>query len=194
MNANNDTSDVVINNLSDIIFDEESQTKQKKTEKLGIENKLEICCASSFLCFVVIMTFCIAIGYIVWLGFAIKAISNTSNKDIKNKCSESDIWPLMLVIIIVSGASILTSLNRNGKNKEEDEESSMNDIVSTVFKFCFQLALLIWTGFELNANCAKNNLDDENIYILLHYWFYFGCVSIIIMILLASLRGCLKIF
>ena len=79
-------------------------------------------------------------------------------------------------------------------NKEEDEESSMNDIVATVFKFCFQLALLIWTGFELNTNCAKNNLDDENIYILLHYWFYFGCVSIIITVLLVSLRGCIKIF
>ena len=193
MNANNDISEVVINNLSETIFDEESQMKQKK-EKLGKENKLTICCASSCLCFVAILIFCIAIGYIVWLGFAIKAISNTSNKDIKNKCGESDLWPLMLVIIIVSGTSILTSLNQNGKNKEEDEEYSMNDIVTTTFKFCFQLALLIWTGFELNANCAKNNLEDENIYILLHYWFYFGCVSIIIMILLVSVRGCIKIF
>ena len=116
MYENNDISEVTINNLSETIIDEESQLEQEEKGKIGKENKLAVCCASSCLCFSAILIFCIAIGYIVWLGFAIKAISNTSNKDIKDKCSESDLWPLMLVIIIISGVSILCSLNQNDKN------------------------------------------------------------------------------
>ena len=190
-NANNDASEVVINNLSENIIDEESQLKQEKIEKLEEKNKLAICCASSCLCFSIIALVCVAIGYIAWLVFAIKAISNTSNGDIKDKCSKSDLWPLMLVIIIVSGCSILSSLNQNNKKKEEEDSNS--EMISIMFQFCFQVALTVWTGIELNTSCAKDNLDDENIYILLHYWFYFGCVSIVVSIVVVSLRGCINL-
>ena len=120
----------------------------------------------------------IVLGYLTWMGFAIKALNNTSNSDIKDKCKKSDIWILMLVIIIISGVTLLSNLN---KQKETDESS--NKVCVGIIQLCLQIALTIWAGLELNANCAKNNLNTNIIYVLLNYWFYFGCVSIIITIM-----------
>ena len=157
-------------------FDEESQMKIDINQIKLDDNKNDIakmCCASCCGCGGIVLLFSIALGYITWLVFAIKAISNTSNQDIKDICNKSDIWPLALTIIIVSGCTMLTSI-LSSKKEEEEENNNGSKIIS----FCLQLALVIWCGIELNTSCAQNNLDDENIYILLTYWFYFGCVSL----------------
>ena len=131
------------------------------------------------------------LGYIVWLIFAIKALNNTSNEDIKDTCKKSDIWVTMLVIVVISGCTMISSLTNGKKEEENEEETSPSKIVLGVLQFCSQAALTIWVGLELNTNCAKNNLSDENIYILLNYWFYFGCSMIILTLLLFLIYGCL---
>ena len=155
------------------MFDEEAQNGTKNSKINNAKNKFEYYCGCFGMCIGVVLLIFIAMGYIVWLIFAIKAISNTSNRDIKNECKNSDLWPLMMTIIVVSSCSILGLLLNNNK----DDDKSSENTVSACIKSCLQIGLLIWCGIELNASCVKDNLQDEMITILLNYWFYFGCVS-----------------
>ena len=113
--------------------------------------------------------FAIVLGSIVWVIFAIKALNHTSNSDIKDKCKNSDLWIILLVNVIMFSVNLLVGLINNN-NKANNDDTTKN-----IIHFCLQIGILIWTGIELNTNCAKNNLNDENIYILLYYWFYFSC-------------------
>tara|TARA_B100000963_G_C22562900_1_gene642296 strand:- start:311 stop:913 length:603 start_codon:yes stop_codon:yes gene_type:complete len=119
-----------------------------------------------------ILLISIVTGFITWLGFSINALSNTSNSDIKDKCEKSNIWALMIIIIITSIMHILSLLFYKNKNDND------NKIIPSVIQVCLQIAISVWLGIELHTNCAKNNLNDEKIYILLLYWFYFSCFSI----------------
>ena len=175
---NSDTNDI------EFQFQSIQPKKQRK-------NKFGLCLSSSCMCFTMIILICIMLGYIVWLIFAIKALNNTSNEDIKDTCKKSDIWVTMLVIVVISGCTMISSLTNGKKEEENEEETSPSKIVLGVLQFCLQAALTIWVGLELNTNCAKNNLSDENIYILLNYWFYFGCSMIILTLLLFLIYGCL---
>ena len=136
----------------------------------------------------VVLTILFVFAYIAWLIFSIKALTNTSNREIKDKCEKSDIWALMLTLIIVSGIYILSAIINNDKNNEITNKNS------TIFiNSCLQIALTVWTGIEINSNCAKNNLNDKTIYMLLTQWFYYGCVSIGLMFVCGSCLICKKI-
>lgn len=161
---------------------------QPKKER---KNKFGVCLTSSCMCFSMILCICIILGYIIWLIYAIKALNNTSNEDIKDKCKKSDIWVTMLVIVVISGCTILSTLIKGKKEEETEEEFTPSKIIVEFLQFCLQITITIWVGLELNTNCAKNNLSDENIYILLNYWFYFGCSTIILTLLLFIIYGCL---
>lgn len=188
--VNNDTEGGITyansSDTNDIEF--QFQSIQPKKQR---KNKFGLCLSSSCMCFTIILCICIILGYIVWLIFAIKALNNTSNEDIKDICKKSDIWVTMLVIVVISGCTIISSLTNSKKNEDNEEELSPSKIVLGILQFCLQTALTIWVGLELNTNCAKNNLSDENIYILLNYWFYFGCTSIILTLLLFIMYACL---
>ena len=166
-------------NTNDIEF-QIPQTNQRKNQKCAS------CLCLSGACLINILAIGMVLAYITWMVFAIKAISNTSNADIKDICKNSDMWVLMLLIIIISGCSVLSSINRN-----EENTRSQNKSIVQILTFCSSIVLIILVGIELNESCAKNNLNNENIYILLNYWFYFGCVSIIVTVLLYSVYGCL---
>lgn len=170
-----------------LTFDDFNKESRIDINEIELDNKNDIakvCCASCCGCGGIVVLFSIAIGYITWLVFAIKAISNTSNQDIKDICNKSDMWPLTLTIIIVSGCTMLTSILSSKKEEEENNNGPK------VLSICLQLALVIWCGIELNTSCAKDNLDDENIYILLNYWFYFGCVSLGLTIIMLGCYFC----
>ena len=112
----------------------------------------------------------VVFGCIVWVIFGIKALNHTSNREIKDKCKNSDLWIILLVNVVIFGVNLLVGLINNNNNKDDND-----NITKNIIQFCLQIGILVWTGLELNTNCAKNNLSDENIYILLSYWFYFGC-------------------
>ena len=112
-------------------------------------------------------------GYITWLVFAIKALTNISNDNIKDKCGSSDLWPLLLTIVVYNGASILTQL-MSTKSSEDNRNSYHNEAI----KFCLGMGLLIWCGVELMQPCVQDKLTNNMIYVLLSYWFFFGCAMI----------------
>ena len=162
---NNEKSESLIN-------DEESQNIPTNKKYENKNNNFEKICTNCCIGFTAVSLILFVVAYFTWLFFAIKYLANTSNGDIKDKCEKSDLWVLLLVIVIVGGITLLTGFNNQS---EEDNETKYK---SNIIYSCLQIGLTIWTGIELNMNCAKNNLQDENIYKILNYWFYFGCVSI----------------
>ena len=181
LNANNEQEGIIYTNSVDT-----NDVEMQLSKTRGKKNNMLKCLTTSGICFILVLVVGVVLGYFTWMVFAIKALNNTSNSDIKDKCKKSDIWILMLVIIIISGGTLLSNLT---KQKETDESS--NKVCVGIIQLCLQIALTIWAGLELNTNCAKNNLNDEDIYVLLNYWFYFGCVSIIITIMLWCIYCCL---
>lgn len=112
-------------------------------------------------------------GYLTWIVFAIKALTNLSNDDIKDKCGGSDLWTLLLTIVIYNGLSVLTQLLST--KSSEYNENKVETYQKEVIKFCLGLALLIWCGIELMEPCVQDKLTNNRIYVLLEYWFFFGC-------------------
>lgn len=162
------------------------------THHINIDNDVSICdkliSCCNFCCIGVTTAtlFAIVLGSIVWIIFAIKALNHTSNSDIKDKCKNSDLWVILLVNVIIFGVNLLVGLINNN-NKDNNDNTTKN-----IIQFCLQIGIFIWTGIELNTDCAKNNLTDENIYILLYYWFYFTCSVLGLLIIGGCCFCCLQ--
>ena len=179
--SNTNSGNNIINWNDHISININENKNEKENDEINCCDKLILC--SNFCCIGLtgITLFAIIMGSIVWVIFAIKALINNTNSDIKDKCPKSDIWGILLTNVIVFGINLLSTMINNKKEEDEDDNYTKNIVMA-----CIQLSILIWTGFELNTTCARNNLNDEEIYILLTYWFYFGCS----MIGLITLSGC----
>lgn len=166
----------IMNSMNDLEF-------EKKEDKWY--DKFEVC---SYLCIGIAGISLLGIVglYLTWIVLSIKALTNISNDDIKDKCNESDMWSLLLTIVVYNGITlIMISLNPNTDNDKSDTDKS-NNYVSEISKFCIGTALLIWCGIEIFEPCVQDNLSDNIIYNLLQYWFYFGCVMFGILLCVAS--------
>ena len=153
--------------ISDIHFQQSNDEKEDKCMELLA------CCGCCGSAFGVMVLVGIVGGYLTWLGFAIKALTNVSNNDIKDKCDSSDLWALLLTIVIYNGLSLLTKLlsSKSSEYEEDKVETYQNEVI----KFCLALGLLIWCGIELMEPCVQEKLTNNRIYVLLEYWFFFGC-------------------
>ena len=153
------------------VNDNNKNENEKDNDKNDCCKNIFICCNFSCIGLTGLTILAIILGCIIWVIFAIKALVNNTNSDIKDKCPKSDIWAVLLTNVIIFGINLLASLINN--KKEEDDNYRKNIVM-----FCIQISILIWGGFELNTACARNNLNDEKVYIMLTYWFYFGCSMI----------------
>ena len=83
-------------------------------------------------------------------------------------------------IVIYNGLSILIQLlsPKSSEYNENKVENYQNEFI----KFCIGLALLIWCGIELMEPCVQDKLTNNRIYILLEYWFFFGCAFIALLV------------
>ena len=134
----------------------------EKNEKSNLE-----CCVTCFGgCGFILLMLGIVVGWITWAIFSVTALVNTSNDEIKDKCSDSNLWILLLLTVIIGFINLLTS---NVKSNKEDEEQKVNVVNSLV-----SIALLIWSGIELFSPCALDNLDDTRIYLLVEINFWAG--------------------
>lgn len=149
------------------------QFRNNNDEKEDKCMNLYACCGCLGCVLGVIILLGICGGSITWLVFAIKALTNISNEYIKDKCGSSDLWPLLLTIVIYTGASVLTQL-MSSKSSEDKRESYHNEAI----KLCLALGLLIWCGVELMQPCVQDKLTNNMIYVLLSYWFFFGCAML----------------
>ena len=142
-------------------------------DKHNEKNEKCLMCAQYFTgCVGTIIIAGIILGWIVWSIFSIIALSSKSINDYKEKCSNSNIWVLLLILVIVGNIGIFT------KKKKDDE--SKNYIIET----CFSIGLFIWSGIELYGNdCAIDKLSNSTVYILVESMFWFTGAVYLILIL-----------
>ena len=177
----NDFHSIVDTNLRHTIDDAEFQKHNDESEDKCMA--LFTCCGCCGTALGVAVLLGIATGYVTWLIFAIINLTNVSNEDIKDKCESSNLWPLLLTIVIYNGASLLIKLmsTKSSEYNENNTENYQNEAI----KFCLALGLLIWCGIELMEPCARNKLSNKRIYVLLEYWFFFGCAFIALLMCLS---------
>ena len=168
----NEFHSIVNTNIRNTIGDIEFQQKDDEDDTC-----MNICGCCTFMCsgFGILVLLGVCVGYLVWIGFSIKALTNVSNEDIKDKCEKSDLWPLLLTIVIYNGLSILVQLMTPTSNEHSDNRVQTYE--NEVIKMFLGLGLLIWTGIELMEPCVQKKLTNNIIYILLEYWFFFGCAA-----------------
>lgn len=163
-------------------FDPESQEKNDKS--ISIKSTCCLLCSTAFI------VVCIVCAYVVWAVFSIKALVHTSNEEITDKCSKSDIWICLLVIVIISALQVFTN-NTSSENKEKDamkiEQSIHYDLYA---KIVLNIALVIWVGIELFEPCAQDKLQDTSVYVTLKIWFYASIIGVSLGILMSCCCSC----
>ena len=140
--------------------------KDRKSDIL--DNDCFVCFVSCFGgCGFIALLITLVGGWITWAILSIIALSNTSNDEIKDKCSESNLWILLLVSVIFG---FINNLTINIKDNENDNEKNKTNI----FNLVSSIGLIIWSGIELFSSCAVKNLHDTRIYLLVEIYFWFG--------------------
>ena len=74
-----------------------------------------------FICTIVLFSFCLVIGSILYLVFAIMSLCYTSYAEQKNMCEQSNMWIYILINLIINSINT-TSLMRN-KSSDETQNS-----------------------------------------------------------------------
>ena len=109
-------------------------------------NKRDQCGVAAGICtFIILIAF--SISYTVYFCYSIYALSQVSDKTIRNTCEDSILWRYVLVSILVPFALVNTS-----KNKEKET------IPATIF--CWFAASLIMTVFGC-IEFIENDCEDE---------------------------------
>lgn len=170
------------NQLYDIENPSLINNRDKQNEK-NEKNENCLLCAQYFTgCVGSIIIAGIILGWVVWSIFSIIALSSKSIDHYKEKCSNSNIWVLLLILVIVGNIGIFT-------NKKKDDDKSKNYITET----CFSIGLFIWSGIELYGNdCAIDKLSNSTVYILVESMFWFtGAVYLILILSIPCFIKCM---
>lgn len=116
-----------------------------------------------------------------WFVFSIIALSQTSNQDIHDTCSGSNLWISLLIAVIGNGMAILDNIC--GK-KDEDGEHQPNVIIVGL-----NIGALIFVTVEVYKTCALDNLSETIIY-QLQFWLIVVVYSIYSIIILVGCCLC----
>ena len=109
-------------------------------------NKRDQCGVAAGICtFIILIAF--SISYTVYFCYSIYALSQVSDKTIRNTCEDSILWRYVLVSILVPFA-----LGNTSKNKEKET------LPATIF--CWFAASLIMTVFGC-IEFIENDCEDE---------------------------------
>ena len=121
-------------------------------------------------CFKCICKLAISSAFIVWVVYAIIALSMEHIVDIKDICPKSHLWPCLCTMVGISVVNLLLE----SKPKSEEQKSS------NILGICMFIAGFIWMSLELFNECALNNLVNYKIYEMLEilYWIYVSFIGI----------------
>ena len=148
------------NHLSQIIFQDLSKQIDSIEEKKEKDEK----CDNIIYCTLV----AVSLGFIMsigcWFIFSIIALCNTTNKDIEDKCSNSNLWNVLLVLVLYTAVNSIISLQQTNY----ESENYKNIIIKLIMGTCF----IVWCGIELFKKCAVNNLKNTSIYVLTEIYFW----------------------
>lgn len=148
-------------------FNTFNDTEYKKTNK----NNYSDCIACFGGISIMLLMISIVCGWIVWAIFSIIALTKTSNSEIQDKCPDSNLWILLLVLIVIGFVTnIITNIASSSNKNEEKEKNIKNNLFTTLVS----IGLLVWCGIELFSSCARNNLSNSTIYLLVEINFWTG--------------------
>ena len=106
-------------------------------------------------CLMIVFAGACAVALVIWLVFAIMAVSNVTNAEVKDVCGGSSLWPCVVTWIVIVGLSLLTS-----KSAAKEDRNKASLCVSAMV----QLGLLAWLGYELYNECAVTHLSGWELY------------------------------
>jgi hypothetical protein len=118
---------------------------------------------------------------IFWFVFSIITLSQTSNQDIHDTCSGSNLWISLLIAVIGNGLAILDNIC--GK-KDEHGQHQPNVIIVGI-----NIGALIFVTVEVYKTCALDNLSETIIY-QLQFWLIVVVYSIYSIIILVGCCCC----
>lgn len=148
------------------------------TGDLGDIVKKQKQCMSVFSCIVKLV---LSSALVIWIIFAIIALSGEHMKDIKDECPKSKLWPCLCTMVGV------TLLNIFIDSKPRDKDGSKFNLVG----FCFIIGAFVWMSIELFDVCAVEKLNNYEIYHMLFilYWIYVGIFSLLVIVIICICCG-----
>lgn len=149
------------NHLSQIVF----QDLSKQIDSIIEENKEKDDKCDDIIYYTLVT---VSLGFIMsigcWFIFSIIALCNTTNREIEDKCSNSNLWNLLLVLVLYTAVNSIISLQQTNY----ESENYKNIIIKLIMGTCF----IVWCGIELFKKCAVNNLKNTSIYVLTEIYFW----------------------
>lgn len=124
---------------------------------------------------------------IAYYVYCIMALVNDSHDSIQEKCSNSNIWPFILTVLIIN---LCVAKNTSGSAKDENGSNPINIFVSILIL----VSLCCWGSIEFWNNCVQNKLSDTLIFtmvkitVFMEYSFIFLLIALFIFVIHKALN------
>lgn len=133
----------------------------------------------------VFLVFFVAIlgGTIAVVVLDIIALKDTSNIDVHDKCSESALWPYVLVSLILTCSNLMFSSNSSANKNDKKQGITINTSIVSV-------AIFVWGCIELWGIDCVNNMSHTLLYKMALVHLISSIVSISIIVVCVFLVCC----
>ena len=122
------------------------------------------------------------VAWICWIIYSIIALANNSNDDIRDICSDSNLWACLLTIVILSLIQVVSG--KSSASKEEGEPP-----IAACCSLVISIGFFIWEAIELFNPCALNS-RPTSVYIMLLIHFCFVAVVLSLLIIAGIVYCC----
>ena len=158
-------------------------TKQKVIQaKPSCYDEFCITCATLLACLLLLIFVGLIIGLLVWDGFAIKAMIQTTNLDVKRMCSKSNLWSYIGSIMIYNLCAFIYFISAFKVHFTKD------NIVCLLSGLYISIIIFsCWGSLEIFGNSCPQKLTNTLLYklgyvILMFQYLLFSVLPIIIII------------
>ena len=132
------------------------------------------------------------VGVVVWLVYSIIALSEISDKSVRNDYCGSLLWRYLLTTTILVGLSHL-----NAKQYTEKKDQIQQVICNGVCLLSLYIGLATWGTYELWGRQCDNSLDELSIYtmsyiITVYEWIISGIIVLGMVIFCVNSCCCSK--
>jgi len=141
----------------------------KNIAKPASEKKslLAECCTSFGLISIILLILGVLVGITLFVVYMIIGLSETSNRDIQETCSDNNLWTSMLASFII----VSLSTSNTAKSQYETQKSEQN-ISVYLCSLIINTTCLIWIYNNLFTDCIHENFHDTTLYTIANIQFY----------------------
>ena len=154
--------------------------------KPSLYNEFTITCVTISACVLILIFIGAILGLLVWNGFAIKAMFETSNTDIKNICGKSNLWYYIGCLVLYNLCCFIYFISSFKVHFTKDNIVCMLS--------CLYVSVIVfscWGSLEIFGNSCPSKLTNTLLYklgyvILLFQYLLFSILPIIIIIYICN--------